>query len=464
MPANQRIRPQADIHKKINIFVVEDNPVFGKMISHYLSLNEEYNVSLYKNGKDCLRHFHKKPDIVCVDLGLPDIPGETLILKLREVNPTLPVIVISGQDKISVAVELLHSGIEDYIEKNSNSIERLWNSLIKIREKLELKNEIVNLKEKIAEKYNFRKLFFGNSNALKKTLCLIERAIKTNINVSIFGETGTGKELVAKAIHYGSSLRNGPFIAVNMAAIPSELLESELFGYEKGAFTGAAARKTGKFEEAQGGTLFLDEIAELNLSLQTKILRVIQERELVRLGGHTPIKLNFRLITATHRNLPSEVKCKKFREDLYYRIIGLPIELPPLRDRGNDIILLSECFASDFAKDNGLPDFSFTPEAKQKLLQYNYPGNVRELKAVVELACVMAEKPIITAEEISFFSVNHENALIENEKPLRDIHAEIINHFLKKYNNNVVKVAEVLNVGKSTIYNMLKQGCVIINR
>jgi DNA-binding NtrC family response regulator len=284
----------------------------------------------------------------------------------------------------------------------------------------------------------------------------INKAITNNINVSITGETGTGKEVVAKAIHYNSYKKNKPFVAVNMAAIPKELLESQFFGYEKGAFTGADNRSIGKFEQADGGTIFLDEIAELDLNLQSKLLRVLQEREVIRLGGKDPIKFNARLIIATHKDLAQEVKKGNFREDLYYRIIGLPIELPPLRERGNDILLLAKYFIDLFTTENKMKSIPLSKEAKNKLIRYYFPGNIRELKSVIDLACVMSDGKEITIEDLTFTSINESNFLLSEEKTLKEYTSEIILHYLKKNNNDVLKTAAKLHIGKSTIYNLIQ--------
>ncbi len=286
----------------------------------------------------------------------------------------------------------------------------------------------------------------------------MEKAAKTNINVSITGETGTGKEVVAKAVHYNSERKKKNFVAVNMAAIPKELIESELFGHEKGAFTGAIARKAGKFEEANGGTIFLDEIAEMDLSLQSKLLRVLQEREVIRVGGNEKVKLDVRLIVATHRNLAEEVKKGQFREDLYYRIIGLPIELPPLRERGNDILILAKHFADEFGKENKLGTLQFSNEAKDKLLQYHFPGNVRELKSIVELAAVMCENNEIGADDITYTSTKKDDFMMSENKTLREYTCDIIRYSLKKHNDDVIATANALDIGKSTIYKMIQNG------
>jgi DNA-binding NtrC family response regulator len=305
----------------------------------------------------------------------------------------------------------------------------------------------VTLKEQLETKFDFEKTIIGQIPAIKKAFTLIEKAIKTNINVSITGETGTGKEVVAKAIHFNSERRKKAFVPVNMAAIPKELIESELFGYEKGAFTGAVTRKIGKFEEANGGTIFLDEIAELDLNLQSKILRVLQEREVVRVGGNESIKFDARLLIATHKNLAEEVKKGTFREDLYYRLIGLPIELPPVRERGNDVLVLAKHFVDLFVQENKMKKLTLSASAKEQLMRYNYPGNVRELKAIIDLACVMCDGTEISADDISFPSVKGNEEYMSMEKTLKEYTVDIIAFFLKKYNNNVVEVAQKLDVG-----------------
>jgi transcriptional regulator with PAS, ATPase and Fis domain len=284
---------------------------------------------------------------------------------------------------------------------------------------------------------------------------MMEKAASTNISVSIVGETGTGKELVAKSIHQSSARRNGPFVAVNMSAIPRELLESELFGYEKGAFTGAMARKKGQFEQADGGTLFLDEIGEMDMGMQAKLLRALQEREVMRVGGDSPVAFDARLITATNRSLADEVQRGNFREDLYYRLLGLNIVMPPLRERSNDILLLGQHFLDGFAKANGLGKLELAREAKEKLMAYAFPGNVRELRALMELAAVMASDGMVHAGDIRFNSVRRETAFLSEQLTLEEYKTRIINHFLEKYNNDVLLVAKKLDIGKSTIYRML---------
>jgi two-component system, NtrC family, response regulator AtoC len=448
----------------MKIFLVEDDPWYGELLKYHLSLNPDNIVFLFDTAKECLSNLYQKPDVVCTDYGLPDLNGLELLKKLKSYNNALPVIVISGQEEVEVAVSLLKQGAVDYILKDDNAKDLLWNSITKIRDKKELETQVETLKEELEQKYGFENEILGHSNAIKKIYGLIEKAIKSTINVSVTGETGTGKELVAKAIHYNSARKKLPFVAVNVAAIPKDLIESELFGYEKGAFTGAIARKTGKFEEVKGGTLFLDEIGEMDLNLQSKILRVLQEREMVRVGGNETIKLEFRLITATHRDLTIEVERGNFREDLYYRIMGLPILLPPLRERGNDVLILSKRFIDDFVKENKMNRIALHQTAKDKLLSHSFPGNVRELKAIVELACIMCNGTEIVAEDLSFSNFRGTNGVMSYDKTLKEYTIELINSYLKKYNNNVVLVAEKLDIGKSTIYSMIKNGEIVYDK
>jgi DNA-binding NtrC family response regulator len=441
-----------------NIYIVEDDPWYGEILEYHLSLNPDYKVTRYESAKDCLAKMHLQPDLVTIDFSLPDMMGDKLYQKIRETNPSVPVIVISSQENITVAVNLLKMGVSDYLVKDDTTKDLLWNSIIRIRENQSLKKEVEYLKEELGQKFSFDKTIIGQSDSLKKVFTMMEKAIKTNINVSITGETGTGKEVVAKAIHYNSDRKKKNFVAVNMAAIPKELIESELFGHEKGAFTGAIARKAGKFEEANGGTIFLDEIAEMDLSLQSKLLRVLQERELFRVGGNEKVKLEVRLLVATHKNLAEEVTKGNFREDLYFRIMGLPIELPPLRERGNDILILAKHFVDEFAKENKMGTIHFSKEAKDKLLQYHFPGNIRELKAMIDLAAVMCDDNEIKPDDITHTSTKKDDVFITEVKTLRQYTSDIVKHFLKKNNDDVVATAKVLDIGKSTIYKMLQNG------
>ncbi len=442
--------------RPLKIFVVEDDLFYGELLKRHLALNPDNEVYLFKTGKECLDKLYLKPDVVSLDYGLPDVSGDKVLKKIKEDYPELPVIIVSGQEDIQTAVRLLRGGAYDYFVKDADTKDRLWNTVNNIRRHKDLRIELDELKGEIELKYAFRNIMKGSSPALKKVFALMDKAIHSNITISISGETGTGKELVAKAIHYNSPRAKKPFIPINVSAIPNELIESELFGYEKGAFTGANTRKIGKFEVAEGGTLFLDEVAEMDANMQTKLLRVIQEKELTRVGGHDIIKTDVRLIVATHRNLAEEVKKGNFRQDLYYRLLGLPIELPPLRQRGLDIILLAKFFAQKYCKENGLEQKIFTKAAQDKLMSYSYPGNIRELAAIVELAAVMSDGKHIEKQHISFNSAGVPSDILSEETTLAGYNKKIIRYFLEKHDENVVLTAEKLGIGKSTLYRMLK--------
>lgn len=439
-----------------NIFIVEDDPWYGEILEYHLGLNPDYHITRLLSGEECLTHLRQSPDLITIDYSLPDTTGIRLLKQIKDRHPDLPVIVISGQEDITTAVDMLKSGANDYLVKDDNTKDLLWNAIKKIRETQLLKKEVATLKRELEHKYQFSKMILGTSDAMKRVFALMEKAVRTNINVSVTGETGTGKEVVAKAIHYNSDRARKKFVAVNMAAIPAELLESELFGHEKGAFTGAIARKTGKFEEADKGTLFLDEIAELNLNLQSKLLRVLQERELTRVGGNETLKLDVRLIVATHKHLLQEVKKGNFREDLYYRIMGLPIELPPLRERGSDVLVLAKHFLDDFCKSNNLPVIQLGTGAKEKLMQYGFPGNVRELKAVIDLAAVMSNGSEMQDSDITVDMSAGSDLMFAETKTLKDYNLQIIQYLLTKHNGNIQRVSDILDIGKSTIYKMIQ--------
>lgn len=439
------------------IYVVEDNEWYNKLLVHNLSLNPDFIVESFFNGKDLLNALSKKPAVVTLDYRLPDIDGETLLKKIKEFDANIEVIIISEQEEIETAVALLKAGAYDYLVKTKDIRDRLLNTINNIRKNEGLKKQIVSLQKEVQGKYAFEKTIIGTSAAIKKVFELIAKATETNITVTISGETGTGKEVVAKAIHYNSPRKDKPFIAINMAAIPSELIESELFGHERGSFTGADARRKGKFEEAEGGTLFLDEIGEMDINFQAKLLRVLQEKEVTRVGSNLPIKINCRIIVATNRNLLEEVKKGKFREDLYYRLFGLPIHLPPLRERDSDILLLAKYFIDSFCKENSLPIKNISENARKKLLSYLWPGNIRELKSIVELAIVMSSEKELVESDISLSTTDALPNVLTQEMTLREYNRRIINYYMEKCNDNTKLVAEKLGIGQTTVYRLLKE-------
>ncbi len=442
----------------LKIFILEDDRWYGAMLEHHLSMNPDYQVTKFENEKDFLKAMYDSPDVVTLDYSLSEMDGSQVLKKIKEISPETEVIIISGQEDIATAVNLLKTGAFDYIVKDEDTNDRLWNLLVRLREIKDLRKEVATLKSELKKNYDFSNSIIGQSDPIKKVFGLIQKATLTNITVSITGETGTGKEMVAKAIHYHSNRQKFPFVAINVAAIPRDLLETELFGHEKGAFTGAVEKRIGKFEEAHKGTIFLDEIGEMDAMLQAKLLRVLQEREITRIGGNAITAIDVRVIVATHRNLLEDVKEKKFREDLYYRLLGLPIEMPPLRERGNDILVLAKHFLNEFCKDNKIEVKQISPEAFQKLRSYAFPGNVRELKSLIELAAVMSDGTTIEEKDLNVEIMGGVSSLLAEENTLREYELKIIKHFMEKYDNDVLMVAKKLDVGKSTIYRMIQNG------
>lgn len=440
-----------------NIAVIEDNEWYNKLIVHTLNLNPDFQVKSYFSANDFLKDSAQTPDLVTLDVQLPDMSGTELLAKIKETAPGAKVIVISEQHEIQTAVDLLKSGADDYIVKQKEIKTILHHAINRLKENQQLTQKIAVLEKEVFDKFDLSKTIIGKSAVLERVLKLVEKTFENNITVVITGETGTGKEVVAKAIHYNSLRQKKNFVTVNVAAIPSELIESELFGHEKGSFTGANSRRIGKFEEADGGTLFLDEIGELDLSLQSKLLRALQEKEITRIGSNSPIKTDVRIIVATHRHLQDEVKNGRFREDLFYRLMGFPIELPPLRERGQDILLLAKHFATNFCRENKIPVKQISEEAKQKLLSYHYPGNVRELKSAIEYALVIGNKDEILADDISFISGDTIPEEHLPELTMREFELKILSSFLKKYNNDIKCVAKKLDIGQATVYRMLKE-------
>ncbi len=442
---------------KYHIALIEDDDWFSETIKYYLELNEENKVHLFISAEEFFQS-HQKFDAVCADYQLPGMFGDELVKNVQKKNPNLPVIMVSGQENMQTTVDLLKLGVKDYIIKTEHAKDLIWKAIEELKERDSLQKQIVTLEKKLAEKTSTESIeMIGNHESIQNVKNLIQKAAQSLINVSITGETGTGKEVVAQNIHNLSERKNNAFVAVNMGAIPSEMVESELFGYEKGAFTGAIKKTKGKFELANGGTLFLDEIAELDLNLQSKILRALQEKEITPLGSEKPKKLNIRLIVASHKDIAKEVEEGNFREDLFYRIIGLPIHLPPLRERGNDLFLLADHFLKSILSKNQKETKSLSKKAKEKLMNHGFPGNIRELKAIIELAAVLSETEKIEAEDVKFNAINKKNDFYEEGLSLKDWNEKIIFHTLEKTNHNVLKTAKLLDIGKSTVYNLINK-------
>jgi len=441
------------------IFVVEDDPVVKRLVTYIMSQNPDHEVHAFDSGKECIQHLHLKPQLISLDYKLPDISGYKVFQQIKKQLPYCRVIILSAQKEIETAVSLLKEGASDYIAKGTGMRERLMNSIRLLKQNIELEEEVGVLKQELSSQYNLAGIV-GLSQPMQEVYELIRKAIDTNISVSIIGETGTGKEVVAKSIHHNSKRRDNRFVAINMAAIPSELLESELFGHEKGAFTGAIGTKAGKFEVADGGTLFLDEIGDMDKTLQAKLLRALQEKEVTRVGGNKPIKFDARIIVATHQDLTELVKKGDFRQDLYYRLLGLTIPLPPLRNRGMDVLLLAKHFLKAYAKSNKTSVQSLSQRAKDTLLNHSFPGNVRELRSIIELACVLADGKQIKKEHLQIQKTNNLVSPFEEELTVKEYTIMAVQQGLKKYDNNVKTVAQKLGISRSKVYKIIKESSI----
>jgi len=438
-----------------NIFIVEDDLFYSSMLEYAVGNKENYKVKKYSNATDFLEDLHEKPDVVTLDYSLPDMQGDEVLRSIKEVSPDTKVIIISSQEDVKVAVNLLKKGAYDYIVKDEDAKDRLFNTLQILRENAALKHELETLRNQVSSKYVEFKNIVGASPAMQHVLSLVKKAVVTNITVSINGETGTGKELIAKSIHYQGPRNKRPFIILNLSGLSADSQEAELFGYEKDAFDGATGRQYGKIEEAIKSTLYIEDIDSLDPKLQVKFLRFLTDKEIKRLGSKEVIKADVRIIVSSKNNLLEEVKKGRFREDLYYRLIGLPLQLPPLRQRENDMIILAKYFIDNFCNDNGLPRKKLTDGACQKLIQHQFAGNVQELKSVIELSCVMAEGNVISPENINIIAPAGLGSL-PKDMTLKEITIKVMQYHLDRYNYDVMKVARHLDIGKSTVYRMIQ--------
>ncbi len=385
---------------KARILVIDDEE--SPRESLRFILKDRYEVVLAENGPSGLEMLSKEGpfDVVLLDMKMPEMDGLAVLWKILQSDPTMPVVMVTAINEATPAKDAMKIGAKDYLIKpfDADQIRQVVDCILK--EKAE-EHEVVRLRTELQVVSKFENII-GSSPAMQKVYALIQRVVDTDTTVLVLGETGTGKELVARALHYHSIRREGPFMPVHCASIPSELLESELFGHEKGSFTGALQRRIGMFEAAGGGTLFLDEIGEMPFSTQSKVLRAIQEREIRRVGGQETIGINVRLVCATNRNLEEEVKQGKFREDLFYRINVVPITIPALRDRKEDILPLVLHFTQRFAKELNREAPEFTPQAMESLLTYPWPGNVRELEHAIERLLVTCDSNKMDAKDLPF--------------------------------------------------------------
>jgi two-component system, NtrC family, nitrogen regulation response regulator NtrX len=441
----------------MKILITDDEKNIRTSLSRFFDLNG-FQVSTAESGLQALETIRKNSfDCIILDLKLPDTDGISLLEKIREIDLYIPVIVLTAHGSTARAVEAIKKGAFDFFEKPTDE-EKLLIAVRNSYQLFRLNREKSDSFRELDRKYQL----VGESDAMKTIRDQIDRLASKNTRVMITGESGTGKELVAYAIHRKSSRRDKPFIKVNCAAIPQELFESELFGHEKGAFTGAVQQRIGKFEQADGGTLFLDEIGEIPLHLQSKILRALQENEIQRVGGQKEIKVDIRILAATNRKLEDEVKKGAFREDLYYRLNVFPIVVPPLRERREDLPELVSHLLIRVCEENNMKPLEVRHDALEQLCSYDFPGNIRELKNLLERFMILATSNEITLQEVDRAipravgeSGSKSRSLLYSR--LEDTERELILKTLEENRWHISKVARILGLERSHLYKKMKQ-------
>jgi DNA-binding NtrC family response regulator len=443
---------------KAKLLIVDDEKHIREGLEKALSL-DGYDVQLASDGQEAIDKVEDGDvDLVITDLKMPLRSGEELLKDALERFPYLPIIILTGHGTIENAVEAMRNGAYDFITKPLN-IDKLSLIVKRALENSSLKRQNRELLNQLKKKYSFEYII-GKSAPMKKVFETIELVAPSRANVLVTGESGTGKEMIADAIHHHSPRREKSYIKVHCAALPESLLESELFGHEKGSFTGAIARKRGRFELANLGTIFLDEIGEISLQTQVKLLRVIQEREFERVGGEERIKVDVRIISASNRNLKDEIERGNFREDLYYRLNVVSIHVPPLRERPDDIPLMVHKFIEEFSKENNREIEGITNGALQALMSYKWPGNVRELRNVIESIVVLTKARIITEQDlpVGVLSKDEKSSLkIPVGVSLADAEKQLIMFTLEYTGGNKTKASEVLKIGRKTLHRKLSE-------
>ena len=446
---------------KFNILIIDDEKNIREGLSASLEM-EGYNTVLAENGKEGLELFAKGDiDLVITDLRMPQVTGEEVLEKIISGSPGIPVIVLTGHGSIDTAVEAMRKGAYDFLTKPLN-LDRLTLIVKRALQGRELTLQHRLLQEELQELQG-KKVFesiIGKSSQMQKVFDMIKRVADSKASVLITGESGVGKELIANAIHNLSSRKEKPMIRVHCAALTETLLESELFGHEKGAFSGAVARKRGRFELANGGTIFLDEIGEINQNVQIKLLRVLQEKKFERVGGEETIEVDVRVVAATNKNLLEEIKKGNFREDLYYRLNVVHIEVPPLRERKEDIPLLVAEFIKTYAKENSKEIEGLDNKTRSILYNFDWPGNIRQLKNCIESAVVMCQGKIITVDDLPpgiVSSNENETIKIPLGIPMEEAEKIIITENLAYFKGNKSKTADVLQIGRKTLHRKLEE-------
>jgi DNA-binding NtrC family response regulator len=464
-----------------NILLVDDDATQSRVVEQIIKGKSHYHTQMVENGQAAIDMLTSQNasniDVVLLDLSMPGVDGVAVLNAVRPVRPNLPIIVRTGYDDIDMAVEAMKAGATDFVKKY-DSPEKLKKSIDDALRMHVLNDEISLIKRTISGVTTFDDII-GESAAIKEMKNLGKRVSTSDIPVLLEGESGSGKEFMARAIHDLSKRSGKPFIAVNCGAIPENLVESILFGHEKGAFTGALYKTFGKFREADGGTIFLDEVGELPLDIQVKLLRVLQDGEIDSVGSNKPVKVDVRLISATNRNLSEEVKNSRFREDLFYRLNVFPIYVPTLRDRNGDVSLLIKHFIEKFAKYENKNIRGISPEAEDLLCKYQWPGNIRELKNTIFRAVVLCDSGVLSLSDFPQVvsglhnAITHgfmgEHAVKFNDggllmgkdsrdfRKLSDIEKDVITSALEYYGGRMSEVARKLGIGRSTLYRKLEE-------
>ncbi|MBO6939106.1 MAG: sigma-54-dependent Fis family transcriptional regulator [Deltaproteobacteria bacterium] len=436
------------------IVVVEDDIDQRTLVSRWLE-QEGHDVEPVETAEQLVEILATSvPDCVCLDLELPGMTGMEALSRLRATHPQLPVIIVTAEREVDVVVDAMQSGAYDFLPKPLDKL-KLLTIVNRALEKVRMSRRIQELERGSADEYAG---MIGRHATMRALFREVERVAATDVTVLVHGESGTGKELVARALHSQGARATKPFVAINCAAIPESLQESELFGHERGAFTGATDRRQGRFEEADGGTLFLDEIAELSLPAQAKLLRVLQERTFRRVGGDRDLRSDFRLVAASHQNLLERVAERTFREDLFFRVAVFELDVPPLRERGKDVELLSRFFLRHH-------DLELQEDARSLLTAYDWPGNVRELENAIRRAVVVAREGVIAAAD---FPKRIRAALSGNPRPnapvsdgdggtMEDLERAALADALQRHGGNVAEVVRELGIGRTTVYRKLKK-------
>jgi len=449
------------MNRKNTILVVDDDPAHRAMLGTLLS-GWGYTIVEAEDGSTATEKVRERAfDLVLMDIRMIKVSGLEALTEIKAFNPAVPVIMMTAYSSVETAVDALKHGAYDYLTKPLD-FDELRLSMERAMDHRQLREENRLLRESLGSHFD-RQNIIGRSPAMVRLLETVAQVAPSEATVLITGESGTGKEMIAGALHFNSPRKDGPFVKINCAAITETLLESELFGHEKGAFTGAYRQKEGRFRQAHGGSLFLDEISEMSLAMQVKLLRVLQEREITRVGGEEPIKVDVRIITATNRDLLQEIHGGRFREDLYYRLNVVALSMPPLRERREDIPLLAQHFLEMFSEKNRKQLKGFTPQAMDRLLKYNWPGNVRELMNAVERGVVLSTSEYLDEEELPLIlddrtlpgEIFSEDA-IKMEMPLDEVEKATILRTLDLTGGNKSEAARRLGITRRTLHKKLK--------